>query len=537
MMGTGRRRTLTGLSCAAALLAGCANGSSVRLYDQSSAQVSSAVAQKFAAADLAGTVAQQEKNLDALLAEELQVIQENFALRRDITLLEIADNGTAIAASYRDMVVLPLRKLGVDASKVRGFLTAADTIALREEELEKLRVRYGSSIGRAAPQCADVHSTDVGDIEPEAKRRLAQRRLEGIGKACDEIAKLEATQWLSTGGIRRSEQAVTDARDRLAEIESKLASARGDVQQAAKAHGAAVDAAKKAGKTGEELRKAIKESADKLSSTLEKVAKAAPEALAEERLSALMSLLQAAAGADVNVEDDESLQRAVLAVGGLSSLSADLARLIAESRAPTVSNLLIELQHQTALLEHAREKRSIQRRRIGLLETRYRSFVDEADAVLRLRDALCDFAHLEAGGKRADPQACDGFGVVEDASSGTWTCEGIAGACALDKPWNAYLKSSPKGDAGREFYEALTQYLRLFTIRSEQIQANFRLTDLKHRENLAARDAALKTWHNLAAVPIEQLDGYFQSGLKPDEIADLLVKALGFTAITVGVSQ
>jgi hypothetical protein len=38
-------------------------------------------------------------------------------------------------------------------------------------------------------------------------------------------------------------------------------------------------------------------------------------------------------------------------------------------------------------------------------------------------------------------------------------------------------------------------------------------------------------------VPIDQLSAYYQAGLKPEVIADLIVKALGFTAITAGVSS
>jgi hypothetical protein len=58
-----------------------------------------------------------------------------------------------------------------------------------------------------------------------------------------------------------------------------------------------------------------------------------------------------------------------------------------------------------------------------------------------------------------------------------------------------------------------------------------------HRETLAARQSAIQGWDNLVAVPINQLDAYYQAGLKPAEIADLIVKALGFTAIAIGVSQ
>jgi hypothetical protein len=58
-----------------------------------------------------------------------------------------------------------------------------------------------------------------------------------------------------------------------------------------------------------------------------------------------------------------------------------------------------------------------------------------------------------------------------------------------------------------------------------------------HREALAGRETALRGWDNLVAVPIGQLDAYYQAGLKPAEVADLLIKALGFSAIAIGVAR
>jgi len=39
------------------------------------------------------------------------------------------------------------------------------------------------------------------------------------------------------------------------------------------------------------------------------------------------------------------------------------------------------------------------------------------------------------------------------------------------------------------------------------------------------------------SVPASELEGYYGGGIKPNELADLIVKALGFTAIAIGVAQ
>jgi hypothetical protein len=91
--------------------------------------------------------------------------------------------------------------------------------------------------------------------------------------------------------------------------------------------------------------------------------------------------------------------------------------------------------------------------------------------------------------------------------------------------------------ATRELYKALAAYLQALAIQGTESEQTFNLIDIGHREALAGREAALRGWDNLVAVPISQLDAYYQAGLKPAEIADLLIKALGFTAIAIGVSQ
>ena len=536
------------LLVSALALGGCEG---VRLYDKSKADVSAAIKTKYAEADILGTIEVQKKNLDALLVEELKVVRENHQLQVDFSLLELADNDSPMADTWYDEIDVPLEQLGVssDPRGLRTYIMGIEEGDLRDSQMAGLRRRMKQNGLVDVPPCRlDTKFPELKVLLPEGLDETAiaiiANKYKLYRKACQK--KKESIQSLLFGGKvvkakRAWENAKSDQQTRKQEVENLKI----QVDQAIVAHKAAAAAAKAAGKKGEEFEKAIKEQADKLASALKTAATAAPEILSEKRLSSIVTLLKAAAGEQTTVEDDPELATAVVLVRGLSSLSGDIAGLVASAKAPSVSNLLIELQHQTVLLEHAKALQALEDRRIDILKAKFEAYLKEAKLILTFRDALCSFAYHSdtTPATQGHPGIkCDTFKPpkVKPPEVGSTDCE-IEGKairnCALSKPWKDFLNNPPRDDAGREFYKALAAFTQLFPVRASQIEQDFNLIDLKHRENLAAREMALKAWNNLAAVPIDQLDAYYQSGLKPEAIADLIVKALGFTAITVGVSQ
>lgn len=194
-----------------------------------------------------------------------------------------------------------------------------------------------------------------------------------------------------------------------------------------------------------------------------------------------------------------------------------------------------------------RQVQAFQQRHVDILEAQYEAYLEEADHLLAFRNALCSFALHNEGKTKPTSEVCQEFKIVEkDIANEDNTVKKVnicklgdtpIPDCALSETWKSFLKNPPKKNAGREFFKALTAYTRLFPVRAAQIEQDFNLIDLKHRENLASQEMSLKAWNNLAAVPIDQLDAYYQSSLKAEVIADLVVKALGFAAITVGVSK
>ena len=531
------------------ILGGCAG---VRLYDQSKSDVATAIKTKYQAAELLGTIDIQRANLVALSTEELKVVRDNLRLHRDYALLEMVDNDEPMGLTWNEEIELPVEKLGfVDAVALRKYLQGEDIrINVRDRQLDLLGQRIQAATGLTPANCVPsvtLPTADELDWPTDIDQAKLDRAKDRYGKYIDACRKLlDEIVIIERGRLLRARKVWERAKDELVKREVDAAAAKELVKQASRDHATVLKQVALAGEKGAELRKAIKKSAEDLQDMLESAAKLAPDVVSSERISAIVTLLKAAAGEDTklegakpksggNAKPNEELAMAVLLVNGISSLSSDVATLVATAEAPSVSNLLIELQHQSVLFEHSKALQTLQEERVDILETKYLAYREEAEVLLSFRDALCSFGHLSAGKSHPGP-ACDKFKMSEDG-----TICGVNGDalpnCGLTKPWKQHLETPPSGDVGREFYKALTTFNRLFPVRAAQIGQNFKLIDLKHRENLATREMGLKAWNNLAVVPIDQIEAYYKSGLKPAQIADVIVKALGFTAITVGVSQ
>ena len=540
---------LSSISLGLIMLSGCAAGS-LRLYDETKSKMSAEVKEKYGQADVVGVIDVEKKNLDALHQEELQVVRDNLRLQLDLTLLELADNDSPMAETWQDEIETPIDALGFSNSgNLRKFLGGSDQVALRSAELERLRDRISTATSKPPQECTVGGALDSDLQFPPGLSQVvidrAQDRYQIYKETCEKLKKAHGeTELAEAGKVNKARRNWENAKKVLVDTKREADNAKKGVDKIAKDYEASVAKVREAGTRGDALRKTIKEKADALRSDLEKATKLAPQALSEERLSAILTLLKAAASEQTKVEDNAELAQAVLMVNGLSSLAGDVAGLIAEAKAPSVGNLLIELQHQTVLLEHAKAVETLQEQRVNILESKYAAYRSEAELLLTFRDALCSFA-FRSENKTHPGDKCDEFSVVQDNK--TWTCK-FPGEdpirdsdpnnkkCALFKPWKTFLSKPPQGDAGREFFKALASFTRIFPVRAFQIEQDFNLVDLQHRENLASREMALRAWNNLAAVPIDQLHAYYLSGLKPEAVADLIVKALGFTAITAGVS-
>jgi hypothetical protein len=540
----------------ALILGGC---ESVRLHDKSKAAVSATVKTNYKEADVVGVIAVQAANLDALHKADLKVVQANLRLQRDYALLELVDGDFPMAETWKNEIERGIKSLGFkDATTLRKYLSAAeDQIPLRIEQIQRLARLIKKATGKSPPECKSGKTLKEADlklpeeINPQAAKRVKER-FKTIIDVCEKLQIEFMDAVASDGKIKSAESQWKRAKSAAVFYRTAVEDAQKRVKVLKANHKAAVTKLKKAGKTAVEIRGVIKKQAKELAGAVKKateLADAATKALSEaakkphqvlssERISAIVTLLTAAAGEQTNVKNDPKLAKAVLVVSGLSSLAGDISQLVAEAKAPSISNLLIELQHQVIQFEHAEAMDTLNKRRVEIHETKYKALREEAALLMLFRDSLCNFA-VRSARKKHPRILCDSFVVSNNGKTCKWGTEPdeMTNDCVFAKPWKEVLKRPPKGPEGRQTYRALAAYTRIFPVRATQIEQGTNLVDLKQRENLATRKMALKAWNNLAAVPIEQIDAYYQSGLKTEVIADLIVKALGFAAITAGVVQ
>ena len=527
-----------GILTGALILSGCAG---VRVHDESKAIVTAGIKEKYAQANVLGVIDVEKQNLDNLLAEELKVVRDNQKLQVDFALLSIADNNTPMGATYAQEAVDRLKKLGYSDN-----LKQVRTAVLEEADLKaaKRAMDVSSDLirnitGRMPPPCPDKDSLPQELLLPESisdqNRVGAQFLYKRYQKDCTTHQNLLKKQ--PGGDTRQAYNEWKTAEAKHKEILKSIDDARKALKEKRDAYNQALERLNEAKKSGDELEQQIRDEAALLLNDLESAKEVAklidPGIVAEERLNAIIVLLTAAAGEEINTSEPD-IKKAATIVKEIPSLAGDIQGLLEQAKAPSVNNLLIEMRHQVQQLEYAKQLQTLSQQRLDILRVKYDAFKEEARYWLAFGDAMCSYAVLSAG-KAFPGQRCDDFVISSDG-----TCklgdEEISN-CALGEPWNTNIQAQSSKAATRELYKALAAYLRALAVQSKPPQQDFRLIDVRHRETLAAKESAIRGWDNLVAVPIDQIYAYYQAGLKPAEIGDLLVKALGFTAVAIGLAQ
>jgi hypothetical protein len=542
-----RRRLTVGIGwstflAAVLTLSGCSGA--FRVYDESRAKMATGIKVKYDKADVLGAIEVEKKNLDNLLAEELKVVRDNQQLRVDYALLRLADGTAPMAVTYRDTALARIKKLGfADPKALRADRLRVVDLTIGTRELQDLARTIKALAKIAPPPCrtdADLPEAlaPTPSLAPD-ERADAEFFYATYLSVCKNVRANAPAH--AAGDLEEAFKDWTDARNEVARLDQSVEAADNDAKEKSKAYQEALEKKRAAANAGEA---AMKEAQEKAAAALKAFEKAkdiakviSDKGTAEERLDSLVVLLSAAAGGTITTSD-ERLKKAATVAKEIPSLAGEMTALLENAKAPTVNGLLIEMRHQILLLELVKQLRGFAQQRADILKARYDALKEEARLWLRFTDATCSYAVVKPDGPFPGDK-CDAF-VVTIGSDNSVTCRldstPIA-ECRLGRSWNTNIRDRANVPATRELYKALAAYLQALAIQGAQHEQTFRLIDVGHREALANREAALRGWDNLVAVPIGQLDAFYQAGLKPAEIADLIVKALGFTAIAVGVAR
>lgn len=108
------------------------------------------------------------------------------------------------------------------------------------------------------------------------------------------------------------------------------------------------------------------------------------------------------------------------------------------------------------------------------------------------------------------------------------------GADVLGLTLGEALGASMDTDVKRSLYRALALYANSIAVaRTAQEEADYRLIALDHDQAVDSSEAAIHMWNALIATPVNQLAAYHASGIKPEQLAQLLA----LLGIAVGVNR
>lgn len=221
-------------------------------------------------------------------------------------------------------------------------------------------------------------------------------------------------------------------------------------------------------------------------------------ALADEQAGALETLLTAFASGETpsgdDAPEDESLQRAAVIVAGLPGLAKDARALLETLDRPQVRALA------AFELDRLRIEAAYLKDRIALLERRV------AERRARLMASLREAHFLDTTvvlGRRAMRG--------EGGLGGTRVASIVAG-----------------GGRSNQHVLAMRALVALdhsqTVARRDKDRALFNILDLDHRQALLADEYAARQWVALIRPAVERLAEYHASGVRPEAIADLIVK-------------
>jgi hypothetical protein len=512
----------------AGLLCSCAGvqGLQVQLHDESRAKLAASGKKDYTDAKVIEVIEADRKNAEFLLAAEITAVRENFALQVDYAALEIANNTTPMRETYKE-ARQRLDRLGfANISQLRADFK--DDAVLRSKKRTLASYEKVIASMHVVPDCKkELKDLSLTDTQKSQLEKIYGKYL----AICAEIKSL-TTQPEGLIAIANAEwQAAKKDLDAATE---KRRQAEKTVADAKAAYEKRVKAIKAAKERGQEIAAELTSTAQELANAVKAAKDLDPGVADKEQIDALVEILTAIAGGDINPQDP-NVARAAAVAKEMPLLVADIAQMEATRTAPPVSGLLLALRHKTLLADAARTRAQLEQERVGILKVKYEAYLSEANHLRRFHDAMCSYAAL-SGGQAHPGDACNNF-TVDDAGTCSIVGRPALTKCALGQQWKEAFRAVAKPDTKRELYKSVTNYLQALSLQAVPVEETFREIDVRQRETLLAKRSALETWDNLVSLPIEQLDGYYQGGVKPAEIADLILKALTFTAIAIGVSK
>ncbi|MEO8020425.1 MAG: hypothetical protein ABI660_01040 [Polaromonas sp.] len=524
------------VSLALMALAGCQG---MYLHQPDRAATATTAKKNIDLVDVQAITKTENDNLAAMLKQEVKGIETLANQSASLSVIQMSSSEQSIARHYQ--VAIEKMKAARGEGSMLELKTAGQCPALKKtdaETAERERQRmavYGFTTTEACSTSMPLTIMAPADLSATDKASLTAIYTAYLGHCAGSLRAC-----VRNDAQEDLEQAKTEAATR-AKTAKKL---EGDIKLARSAYAAAAKANADKTKNAAATEADLNEKAKKLANLLSSLEKASPESAHRIHAEALLDLLNSAASGQP-VAGNPDLETASKIAATLPSLADSVEAARAASRQVPVSHLLLSLNNLLVLGERDDRLADLEKERLGALQRKVDNSVQQDRLWRRYSDQLCNLV-LAASNQPHPNHSCDtiAFEGPDNDPVCVVTVEGKAAQrikpCVLGKSWRTLFKGGLKdGQAGarRALYEAAAAYLQVRLIAQRPVIDDFNILDVQYRKAVIEKEANLQQWKNVVAIPAGELEGYYSGGVKPAEIADLLVKAAGFTAVAIGVSK
>lgn len=539
----------------ALLLTACG---SLHLYDKAADELATKAKVQYDDSKILEMLKGEEANFDALEKKEIDAFVGVIAARRDFAILRLLeDSSSPFAKRFSDDINDGLTEILPTASNAD---TALDALTLLNG------ARYAAFNARMVErnfrqQLLDfpLNFTNLPACDSKHQPFFSQATLDALTKATDgkNDALLQGTLKFYQSYVAVCNLALKADKDLLdeeAKFAGPLGIASADARRRVDAlarNEADVRNAKAALKTATEEAAAAAKGMRDAAAIPDLTCKAdsgAPPATATEPANPIckaLSALKALGSLGMKTISEEQTKKVDLTLAALSgaataddkdALPAGLALLSSTVRfagalqqyqaantLPALEPLLIERQLATVRIGYASRAYELEKLRAALAREKYEALLLKLDLLLQARANL---AGLRPAGA---PAACP-----KDADAKATRADCVPLSRLVSDKGNS-LASSASEPPGRIAFRALAYYAESFSVAEARYQtADLRLIVSDYRDVLISSDAAVASWDALIATPLAQLQAYYASGIKTEEIAQFL-QAFGVIGIAAGV--
>jgi hypothetical protein len=522
------------------------------IYNSENDKLASDIQTLYDSANITQLAQEENANLDKLLQAELDNVDALYQQKLTTLLLNMAD-GNEPVNQFRQKNLRRVNEIGLASlSAAQDYLNAKVRINQLAQTTDDIYQQV-SSFDRNIPTCSSARNL------PE------QAPILKVGHGDSTAAKAQLFN-LIYANYRNSCQALLQAYDNLASMPtpaSELMQTHTDLQalnhhivqqtllrqglsktlRDAKAeYNTALEAyqavqSNEAANTLEQQRQKLADLIKTLDKTQHKVGHTL---IAEAKISAIQDILTAMASQDDIAEDQirarsPQLQLAIEVASVSPAIASTLANMHSRATAESLSELLIEMQHQALLISHNKQRQAIDIQRQALLQQRQQLLQKELVLRMHSLNALCHYSTYQAGLAKPDIQQCHALKVSDQLCQLGENLQ--IESCSLAAPWPFAEDNFRRGtDAKRALYNSVAQFSQAHIHQAQLDKNTYQLMDLEHRQSLVDNRHAIQAWDNIIDVPIDQLQAYHEDGIKPEDLSDLIIKAVGLTAIAVGVN-